>query len=203
MGRFDEEDHEDTSDREVSAALTVGEGDVDASLRPRSLGEFIGQPRVREQLQLVNLAASAAECGGKRLDHYWLNGGAHLRLRRVQRNLLRVHLNRFTRRTAAQREVSRRGYGNFDVDVILDRPLEPGLFHRDREIVPQNDGFIRHHGPPVRQGLQTGGRFQIVGDRVGRPSNLDRIRTRGRHAQRRRFHGDQIRRQGRYRSRRL
>ena len=53
MGRFDEDDLEDTSDREVSAALTVGEGDVDASLRPRSLNEFIGQPRVREQLQLV------------------------------------------------------------------------------------------------------------------------------------------------------
>src|ERR1700753_3369840 len=44
---------EDPSDREVSPALTVGEGDVDVSLRPRSLREFIGQQRVREQLQLV------------------------------------------------------------------------------------------------------------------------------------------------------
>ncbi|HEX7825517.1 MAG TPA: Holliday junction branch migration DNA helicase RuvB, partial [Mycobacterium sp.] len=44
---------DDDADREVSAALTVGEGDVDASLRPRTLGEFIGQARVREQLQLV------------------------------------------------------------------------------------------------------------------------------------------------------
>ncbi len=33
--------------------LTVGEGDIDVSLRPRSLREFIGQPWVREQLQLV------------------------------------------------------------------------------------------------------------------------------------------------------
>lgn len=41
------------SDRDVSPALTVGEGDIDVSLRPRSLREFIGQPRVREQLQLV------------------------------------------------------------------------------------------------------------------------------------------------------
>lgn len=41
------------AEREVSAALTVGEADVDASLRPRSLAEFIGQPRVCEQLQLV------------------------------------------------------------------------------------------------------------------------------------------------------
>src|ERR1700746_2847507 len=51
MSRFDEDDG--VEDREVSAALTVGEGDIDASLRPRSLDEFIGQPRVREQLQLV------------------------------------------------------------------------------------------------------------------------------------------------------
>ena len=36
MGRF--EDDEPPEDRDVSAALTVGEGDVDASLRPRSLG---------------------------------------------------------------------------------------------------------------------------------------------------------------------
>ena len=41
MGRFD--DAEEPDEREVSPALTVGEGDIDASLRPRSLGEFIGQ----------------------------------------------------------------------------------------------------------------------------------------------------------------
>ncbi|MDT5016834.1 MAG: holliday junction helicase RuvB, partial [Mycobacterium sp.] len=35
-GRFEDAESEDTSDREVSSALTVGEGDVDASLRPRS-----------------------------------------------------------------------------------------------------------------------------------------------------------------------
>ena len=53
MGRFDDDSHEEQPERDVSAALTVGESDVDASLRPRSLGEFIGQPRVRDQLQLV------------------------------------------------------------------------------------------------------------------------------------------------------
>src|SRR3569833_1764439 len=51
MGRF--ENDEEADDREISPALTVGEGDIDASLRPRSLREFIGQPRVREQMQLV------------------------------------------------------------------------------------------------------------------------------------------------------
>ena len=29
------------------------ERDVENSLRPRHLGEFVGQPKVREQLQLV------------------------------------------------------------------------------------------------------------------------------------------------------
>jgi holliday junction DNA helicase RuvB len=48
-----EDDFSDPDVREVSPALTSGEGDIDVSLRPRSLREFIGQPRVREQLQLV------------------------------------------------------------------------------------------------------------------------------------------------------
>jgi Holliday junction DNA helicase RuvB len=71
MGRFEDDDPEDTTEREVSAALTVGEGDIDASLRPRSLGEFIGQPRVREQLQLV---IEGAKNRGGTPDHILLSG---------------------------------------------------------------------------------------------------------------------------------
>src|ERR671919_1621731 len=71
MSRFDDDEPEDTSDREVSAALTVGEGDIDASLRPRSLREFIGQPRVREQLQLV---IEGAKNRGGTPDHILLSG---------------------------------------------------------------------------------------------------------------------------------
>ena len=48
-----------------------GEGDIDASLRPRSLGEFIGQPRVREQLQLV---LEGAKNRGGTPDHILLSG---------------------------------------------------------------------------------------------------------------------------------
>ena len=55
----------------MSPALTVGEGDIDASLRPRSLGEFIGQPRVREQLQLV---LEGAKNRGGTPDHILLSG---------------------------------------------------------------------------------------------------------------------------------
>ncbi|MDT5287643.1 MAG: holliday junction helicase RuvB, partial [Mycobacterium sp.] len=72
MSRFnDDRDMEDDPDREVSAALTVGEGDVDASLRPRTLGEFIGQARVREQLQLV---LEGAKNRGGTPDHILLAG---------------------------------------------------------------------------------------------------------------------------------
>lgn len=71
MSRFDDPAEEDIGQREVSAALTVGEGDVDASLRPRSLGEFIGQPRVREQLQLV---IEGAKNRGGTPDHILLSG---------------------------------------------------------------------------------------------------------------------------------
>src|SRR5919109_1006262 len=68
MSRFDDDESED---REVSPALTVGEGDIDASLRPRSLREFIGQPRVREQLQLV---IEGAKNRGGTPDHILLSG---------------------------------------------------------------------------------------------------------------------------------
>nr|MDT0526735.1 AAA family ATPase [Streptomyces sp. DSM 41633] len=44
---------------------------MDASLRPRSLGEFIGQPRVREQLQLV---IEGAKNRGGTPDHILLSG---------------------------------------------------------------------------------------------------------------------------------
>src|SRR5436190_10344125 len=69
MGRFENDEADD--DREVSAALTVGEGDIDASLRPRTLKEFIGQPRVREQLQLV---LAGAKNRGSTPDHILLSG---------------------------------------------------------------------------------------------------------------------------------
>src|SRR5881397_2456440 len=62
MGRFEIDEPEDTSEREVSAALTVGEGDIDASLRPRSL---------RELLQLV---LEGAKNRGGTPDHILLSG---------------------------------------------------------------------------------------------------------------------------------
>ena len=68
MSRFEDGEEED---REVSPALTVGEGDIDASLRPRTLREFIGQPRVREQLQLV---IEGAKNRGGTPDHILLSG---------------------------------------------------------------------------------------------------------------------------------
>ena len=45
--------------------------DIDAGLRPRSLAEFIGQPRVREQLQLV---LEGAKNRGGTPDHILLSG---------------------------------------------------------------------------------------------------------------------------------
>ena len=70
MSRF-EDDATEPDERDVSPALTVGEGDVDASLRPKSLREFIGQPRVREQLQLV---LEGAKNRGGTPDHILLSG---------------------------------------------------------------------------------------------------------------------------------
>src|SRR3981189_938765 len=71
MGRFGEDEHEDTTDRERSAALTAGERHVAARLPPRSLKELTGQPRVRERLQLV---LEGAKKRGRTPDHILLSG---------------------------------------------------------------------------------------------------------------------------------
>lgn len=73
VNEFDDlDDGEDGFDNaHMSGALTVGENDVDAGLRPKSLREFIGQPRVREQLELV---LSGAKNRGGTPDHILLSG---------------------------------------------------------------------------------------------------------------------------------
>ncbi len=55
----------------VTANFLSTDGDVEASLRPKSLDDFIGQPRVREQLQLVLLGAKIR---GGTPDHVLLSG---------------------------------------------------------------------------------------------------------------------------------
>ena len=69
--RRDDDDDEPDGRARSPPALTVDEGDIDAGLRPRSLGEFIGQPRVREQLQLV---LEGAKHRGGTPDHILLSG---------------------------------------------------------------------------------------------------------------------------------
>jgi Holliday junction DNA helicase RuvB len=61
------EEPEDTT----SPALMPGDVDAEASIRPRSLDEFVGQVRVREQLELV---LSGAKLRGTPPDHVLLAG---------------------------------------------------------------------------------------------------------------------------------
>jgi Holliday junction DNA helicase RuvB len=56
---------------EVSAAVEPEDVEVEATLRPRNLREFIGQPRVREQLELV---LEGARRRGDPPDHILLSG---------------------------------------------------------------------------------------------------------------------------------
>ncbi|WP_026316842.1 Holliday junction branch migration DNA helicase RuvB [Actinokineospora enzanensis] len=56
---------------DLSPVAGPGERDDESSLRPRSLGEFVGQPRVREQLQLVLQGATRR---GSPPDHVLLSG---------------------------------------------------------------------------------------------------------------------------------
>ncbi|WP_042364392.1 Holliday junction branch migration DNA helicase RuvB [Streptacidiphilus neutrinimicus] len=59
------------ADRLVTAAADGEDRAVEAALRPRDLGEFIGQERVREQLSLV---LQAARHRGASPDHVLLSG---------------------------------------------------------------------------------------------------------------------------------
>ncbi|QTJ69383.1 Holliday junction branch migration DNA helicase RuvB [Rhodococcus sp. ZPP] len=66
------ESHADFEDESpVSPDLVAGDGDIEASLRPKNLHDFIGQPRVREQLQLV---LTGAKMRGGTPDHILLSG---------------------------------------------------------------------------------------------------------------------------------
>ena len=55
----------------VSALPAPDEREVEASLRPKALGEFVGQPKVREQLQLV---LESALRRNRPPDHVLLSG---------------------------------------------------------------------------------------------------------------------------------
>lgn len=50
---------EEADDSVLAATPVVGDADLDASLRPRRLADFVGQPRVAEQLHLVLEGARA------------------------------------------------------------------------------------------------------------------------------------------------
>ncbi len=60
-----------SADRLVGPDTQAGEGDVEGALRPTSLADFIGQERVRAQLDLV---LTAARRRGRPADHVLLSG---------------------------------------------------------------------------------------------------------------------------------
>jgi Holliday junction DNA helicase RuvB len=70
-----DETGEAAADRLVAATADGEERAVEAALRPKDLGEFIGQERVREQLDLVLRAARAR---GGTSDHVLLSGAPGL-----------------------------------------------------------------------------------------------------------------------------
>ncbi|GAB3500157.1 Holliday junction branch migration DNA helicase RuvB [Amycolatopsis cihanbeyliensis] len=64
-------DFEPADETALSALPHSGEHEVETTLRPRKLAEFIGQPRVREQLELV---LASARKRGVPPDHVLLSG---------------------------------------------------------------------------------------------------------------------------------
>ena len=59
------------NDRVTTAVLVPEEQELDGSLRPRSLDEFVGQERIKEQLAI---ALEATKARGEALDHVLLAG---------------------------------------------------------------------------------------------------------------------------------
>ena len=64
----------DTEPRLVSGAAQVVD-QVEASLRPRNLAEYVGQPRIKENLRVF---VTAAKARGEPMDHVLLHGGPGL-----------------------------------------------------------------------------------------------------------------------------
>ena len=61
--------HDD--DRLISAQATPGEAAIDRAIRPRTLAEYVGQPALREQMEIFIPAARAR---GEALDHVLIFG---------------------------------------------------------------------------------------------------------------------------------
>jgi Holliday junction DNA helicase RuvB len=55
----------------LAPVLADAEEELERSLRPRTLGDFVGQERVKEQL---SIALEAAKARGEALDHVLLAG---------------------------------------------------------------------------------------------------------------------------------
>ena len=98
----------------LAPVLTDSEEEVERSLRPRTLGDFVGQERVKEQLQI---ALEAAKGRGEALDHVLLAGPPGLgktSLAQIVRTELGVGL----------RQVAGPGLERKDIAAIL-TSLEP------------------------------------------------------------------------------
>jgi holliday junction DNA helicase RuvB len=65
------DDLESDEHQRIQTAVLTPEDDLDQSLRPRKLSEFVGQPRVKEQLEIF---IDAAKRRGEALDHVLLAG---------------------------------------------------------------------------------------------------------------------------------
>lgn len=64
-------DREDPAQRLVSPEVETGDYEAEASLRPRVLGEYIGQEKAKGNLQIY---LEAAKMRGEPLDHLLLYG---------------------------------------------------------------------------------------------------------------------------------
>ena len=77
------------TDRLIAADPQEGEGRVDHAIRPRRLADYIGQPRVREQLEIFIHAARARD---ESLDHTLVFGPPGLGKTTLAKLILRLEV---------------------------------------------------------------------------------------------------------------
>ena len=132
--RSDRPDRTDRGNDALSDRMLPGDDDAELSLRPRSLTEFIGQPKVRGQLDLV---LGGARARGVVPDHVLLAGPPGLGKTTLAGQLVRARLG--LQRNVLELPVAEGGRLLY---LAMDRPQQIGRRLRQQLSAGELEGLV-------------------------------------------------------------